>query len=99
WNRIMKAYSDLNAKTVTPADRDKESPSPIAVTGKPLFEMTDRIVNQSPLRNPFLCLEEARGLAALSAHVNRARIYQHLARCEETGRPIVAAAYRLCAFL
>ena len=98
WNRVMKAYSDLNAKTVTPIDREKESSTPTAVTGKPLFDMADRILNQSPQQNPFLCLQETRRLAALSAHINRARIYRQLARCEETTRPMVAAAYRLRAF-
>ena len=50
--------------------------------------MADVILSR-PLKDN---LQQARSLAALSPYANRARIYRHLAECEEAARPIVATA-------
>src|SRR5262249_729235 len=82
----------------SPRDPDKRKPAPPEMHGRALFKLADSILDQPPEHNLFLSTDQARRLAARSPHVNRARIYRYLARCEDTSRPVVAAAYRLRAF-
>jgi glycosyltransferase involved in cell wall biosynthesis len=111
WDRILKnlflRQSASGAEQSIPQRDDNwqyldlKDQNPIRTTrvdGKELFKLADAILDRSAKDNPLVSLHQARRLAVLSPHTNRARIYRHLAECEELSRPAVAAAYRLRAF-
>jgi glycosyltransferase involved in cell wall biosynthesis len=90
--------SYINLKSSHPPSSEKPVGPRIcfnALTGRGLFKLAENILGDPPEANMLVAVQQARRLATVSSHINRAKIFRYLADCEDTARPEVSLAYRL----
>lgn len=95
-NRGMVSYFDLKSSRPT-SDQISTEPSirVNALNEKGLFSLADTILGDPPEANLLVAVQQARRLATISPHLNRAKIFRYLATCEHATRPAVSVAYHL----